>query len=232
MADRFYTSSALAPGPAVLQGAEAHHLATVRRFRPGDRVVLFNGDGHEYAAEIVGGDRKSVALQVLGVESPPRELPFRLEIAAALPKGDRGDFLIEKLTELGVTDFVPLRTDRSVVHPAKLDRLRRAVIEASKQCGRNVLMRVHELVAWEDYCRRSGLPARRWLGHMESAEGIGLETGASGLCAAVGPEGGFTAGEVALAGSAGWRLVSLGPCVLRVETAAMKLAILAVALST
>ena len=81
-----------------------------------------------------------------------------------LPKGDRGDFLVEKLTELGVTRFVPLRTRRSVVHPDKLDRLERAVIEASKQCGRNVLMEVAPLTDWEDYvgaarCRRCELLA-------------------------------------------------------------------------
>src|SRR5207249_4366986 len=62
MADRFYTNSPLAPGPFVLQGAEAHHLATVRRFRAGDRVCLFNGDGHEYPAEVVATNKKSVAL--------------------------------------------------------------------------------------------------------------------------------------------------------------------------
>src|SRR5437899_3728469 len=101
MADRFYTSSALGPGPVVLQGAEAHHLATVRRFRPGDVVVLFNGDGHEYPAEVLDVDRKNVSLRVLSVEEPAREIGFRLEVAAPLPKGDRGDFLIEKLTELG-----------------------------------------------------------------------------------------------------------------------------------
>ena len=72
------------------------------------------------------------------------------EVAAPLPKADRADFLIEKLTELGVTRFVPLRTERSVVHPkaTKLDRLERAVIEASKQCGRNVLMQIGPLTDW------------------------------------------------------------------------------------
>src|ERR1051326_2564968 len=130
MADRFYTSFALAPGPVVLHGPEAHHLATVRRFRAGDAVILFNGDGREYPAEILAVERKSITLNVLRVEAPPRELSFRLEVAAPIPKGDRGDFLIEKLTELGATDFVPLKTERSVVHPreTKLDRLQRAVI--------------------------------------------------------------------------------------------------------
>jgi 16S rRNA (uracil1498-N3)-methyltransferase len=172
MADRFYTSSALGLGSIVLQGPEAHHLATVRRFRPGDLVVLFNGDGREYAAEVLTADRKSVSLQVLRVEASERELNFRLEVASPLPKGDRGDFLIEKLTELGATDFVPLRTERSVVHPhdAKLDRLQRTVIEASKQCGRNVLMQIHALMVWDDYCQRK-VPGLSLLAHPDCVAG-------------------------------------------------------------
>ena len=71
--------------------------------------------------------------------------------------GDRGQFLVEKLTELGVTDFVPLRTARSVVHPKDIDKLRRHVIEASKQCGRNVLMRVAPVIDWKEYAPRNEL---------------------------------------------------------------------------
>src|SRR5262249_53228101 len=146
--------------------------------------------------------------------------------AAPLPKGDRGDFLLEKLTELGVTDFVPLRTRRSVIHPreARLDKLERAVIEASKQCGRNVLMQVGPLTDWDDYCRRTELPQRKILAH---PGGEAITTGAAGdMAVAVGPEGGFTDEEVTLARAAGWRVVSLGPRILRVETAALALAVL------
>src|SRR5262249_48887446 len=160
----------------------------------GDCVVLFNGDGHQYHAEIVAANRKSIALQILRVESPVRELPFRMEVAAPLPKGDRGDFLIEKLTELGATDFVPLRTERSVVHPreSKLERLQRGVIEASKQCGRNLLMRVHELADWTEYCRRLDLPDLRWLGDPTGTKADLRWIGATDLCIAVGPEGGLS----------------------------------------
>ena len=229
MADRFYTSFALSPGPAVIQGPEAHHLAAVRRFRAGDRVILFNGDGCEYPAEVVAVDRKSVALQVVAIENPQRELGSRLEVAAPLPKSNRSDFLIEKLTELGVTDFIPLRTKRSVVHPhgAKLDRLRRAVIEASKQCGRNVLMRIGELSDWSDYCCQAALPSARWLGHTTGVDAMPDTSRRADVAVAVGPEGGFTEAELESAWTAGWKSVSLGPRVLRVETAAIALAVFA-----
>src|SRR5262245_13572158 len=226
MADRFYINSALAVGPVLLQGPEAHHLATVRRFRQGDVVVLFNGDGHEYPAEILVAGRKRASLQVLRVEQPKRELGFRLEVAAPLPKGDRGDFLIEKLTELGVTDFVPLQTERSIVHPrdTKLERLQRAVIEASKQCGRNVLLQIHPLVEWSKYCQSDARGASRFLAHPSARDQFTASPG--DVCAAIGPEGGFTDAEVDTARSAGWRVVSVGPRVLRVETAAIALATL------
>ena len=165
MADRFYVNCALAPGPIELEGSEAHHLAVVCRLRPGDVVCLFNGDGREYPAEVRAVGRRGVTLEVHAVEAPRREQPFRLEIAAPLPKGDRAQFLIEKLTELGVTAFTPLQTARSVVHPreAKLDRLQRHVIEASKQCGRNVLMEVVPLTEWTVLLRRADMPgARCW----------------------------------------------------------------------
>src|SRR5262245_57951132 len=119
MADRFFTDGPIAPGFFVLQGPESHHLAAVSRHQTGDRGVLFTGDGREYPAEVVPPDRKRTVLNVLGVESPARELGYRLEVATPMPKGDRGDFLIEKLTELGVTTFVPLQTRRSVVHPSE-----------------------------------------------------------------------------------------------------------------
>ncbi len=226
MADRFYVNCPLAPGPVVLSGAEAHHLATVLRARPGDAVCLFNGDGAEYPAVVAAVAKKQVALEVTGRQAPPRELGFRLEVAAPLPKGDRGDFLLEKLTELGVTDFVPLRTQRSVVHPreTRLDKLERTVIEASKQCGRNVLMQVGPLTDWDDYCRRTELPPRKLLAH---PGGDVVITGAGGeVAVAIGPEGGFTDEEVTMARAAGWQVVSLGPRILRVETAAITLAVL------
>jgi 16S rRNA (uracil1498-N3)-methyltransferase len=141
-----------------------------------------------------------------------------------LPKGDRAQFLVEKLTELGVTTFVPLRTSRSIIQPrdAKLEKLHRYVIEASKQCGRNVLMQIAAFEDWETYCRNSDLPVLRILGHPGGAHTpccAGVD-----VALAVGPEGGFTDEEVIHARDAGWQLLDLGPRVLRVETAAIVLA--------
>lgn len=224
MADRFYTPDALTPGEYVLAGPEAHHLAAVRRFGPGDRVVLFNGDGRDYPAEVVAADRKRTTLNVLPPEPADRELPFPLEVAAALPKGDRGDYLVEKLTELGVSRFTPLATGRTVVQPrdSRLEKLQQAVVEASKQCGRNVLMRVAPLTPWAAFLASADLPPARVLLHTAGdSQPLSACSAGAGVVVAVGPEGGFAGPEVAAAVAAGWVRVGLGPRVLRVETAAV-----------
>jgi len=225
LSERYYVDQPLQPGPVILDGPEAHHLATVCRLRAGDAVCLFNGDGGEYPARVVEILKRSVALEVEAVETPAREVSFRLEVAAPLPKGDRAQFLVEKLTELGVTSFVPLQTRRSVRQPgeAKRDRMQRWVIEASKQCGRNVLMAVQTPVEWSGYCQRSNLPARRLLAHPGGEEWTAVRP-ALDVAVAVGPEGGLTEEEVALACAAGWCPIDLGPRILRVETAALALA--------
>jgi 16S rRNA (uracil1498-N3)-methyltransferase len=224
MANRFYINCPLTPGLVTVQGPEAHHLATVCRFRPGGQVCLFNGDGHEYPATVVSVARRSVTLDILAVETQLREADSRIEVAAPVPKGDRAQFLLEKLTELGVSTFIPLRTQQSVVHPreTKLDRLQRYVIEASKQCGRNVLLQVGPLTDWSEYCRRGNLPGVRIVAHPSGANRCWPESGDVAL--AVGPEAGFTDEEIALAQAHEWQVVSLGPRILRIETAAMVLA--------
>jgi 16S rRNA (uracil1498-N3)-methyltransferase len=226
MAERFYLNCPLAPGPAEIEGPEAHHLSHVRRFQPGDAVCLFNGDGHEYPALVESVGRRQVQLRILRIESPERELGRRLEVAAPLPKGDRAQFLIEKLTELGIASFVPLRTLRSVVHPGqnKLEKLDRYVIEACKQCERNTLLKVQPLIDWKAYCTSSSLPSCRVLAH---PGGDSFRPEGQDLVIAVGPEGGFVQEEVELAIAAGWKVVRLGNRILRVETAALAMAALA-----
>lgn len=230
MSDRFYTPQPLGVGEVALDGPEAHHLAAVRRFGPGDRVTLFNGDGREYPAEVLAAGKRTVSLQVLAATEADCELGFELVVGAALPKGDRADFLIEKLTELGATRLVPLVAARSVVLPkgATREKFARAVIEASKQCRRNRLMAVDPPQPWAAFVRREDLPAVRWVLHTApGASGIGdvsRDAVRRGVAFAVGPEGGLTAGEVAEAEAAGWKAVGWGERVMRVETAAVAVA--------
>jgi 16S rRNA (uracil1498-N3)-methyltransferase len=225
MLHRFFHTGPLALGKILLDGPEAHHLSAVSRHQVGEFIILFNGDGSQYPAEIVSITRKQVVLNVVALDAPARELPYPLHIGSALPKADRCDFLIEKLTELGATDFTPLQTARSVVHAkeGRIEKLERAVIEASKQCGRNVLMRIHPPMAFAQWCQSVGLPRRRLIAHPDG-KGLSATMIADGVAVAIGPEGGFTDEEVVAATLLSWEKVSLGLRILRIETAAVAVA--------
>jgi 16S rRNA (uracil1498-N3)-methyltransferase len=158
-----------------------------------------------------------------------RESARPLTLAVSLPKGDRQRWLIEKATELGVARIVPLMTTRSVAQPVAtaLARLRRAVIEASKQCGRNRLMEISDAQKWNDFVRSPSESAVRWIAHRSLADRVQVAIDApsrTDMVVAIGPEGGFTPEEVAAALETGWRQIDLGPRILRVETAAIAVA--------
>lgn len=234
MAERFFSPTAAADTPDfTLDGDEARHLARVRRVRKGELVELFDGQGFAISAEVVAVLKDRVQLRQAGPPLPDRTAPISLTLATAVPKGDRFDWLVEKATELGVDRLVPLVTERSAVDPrfAKLDRLRRNVIEASKQCGRNRLMRIEPTIPWTDFlrtqvenalvCHPSGshLPVR-W----KTSKTLDA-------CVTIGPEGGFTEEEVDAARAVGWGIVSLGETLLRIETAGIVACVRALAMA-
>lgn len=228
MSERYFSSQPIDSDRVTLDGAEAHHLLHVMRAAVGEPVTLFDDSGAEFAVVVEELERSTVVLRIVERRSIDRELPFPLTLGVALPKGDRQKWLVEKLTELGVTTLVPLGTERGVAQPTEgaLDRLHRAVIEAAKQCGRNRLMRIAKPQAWDE-----------WVSSCKAAEGRCLIAHPGGtplsqlnLTAptptriAVGPEGGFAEREVAQAIAVGWQAIDLGPRILRVETAAVALA--------
>jgi 16S rRNA (uracil1498-N3)-methyltransferase len=152
-----------------------------------------------------------------------------LTLATAVPKGDRFDWLVEKATELGVARLVPLITARSVVHPgtSKLDRLRRRIVEASKQCGRSRLMELAVPIPWTDCVSREFSGKDVWVADPSGAPFSRGEVPSQGsVLAAIGPEGGFTPDELEAACRHGARLVALGRRILRIETAGMALSAL------
>ncbi|MDR3638761.1 MAG: RsmE family RNA methyltransferase [Isosphaeraceae bacterium] len=224
MADRFYSPDPPVEGRIVLEGDEARHLARVRRVGPGCVVEVFDGKGFASVAEVVSVGRDRVELALAGEPLPERAPPCRLTLATAIPKGERFDWLVEKATELGVACLIPLVTERSVVDPreTKLARLRRLTIEASKQCGRSRLLEIEPPVPLPRLIAESvasvrvlahprGFPPARW---------PRIPVGGSAVLA-IGPEGGFTEQEIALARESGWTLGDLGTTLLRIETAGL-----------
>ncbi len=230
MSERFYSPEPITSGCLLLDGPEAHHLLHVMRASVGDEVTLFDGSGAEFRATVETLRRADAELRVIERCEVDRELPFTLEMGVALPKGDRQKWLVEKLTELGVTTLVPLITERSVALPNDnaLERLQRSVIEAAKQCGRNRLMSIAKPQAWAEWISQPA-SGRRLVAHPSGLPLSDLDIHhPTPIQLAIGSEGGLTDIEVATATSAGWQCVSLGQRILRVETAAIALAAIAV----
>jgi 16S rRNA (uracil1498-N3)-methyltransferase len=232
MSERFFVSESITGDRTTLGGPEAHHLLNVMRAAVGTPVTLFDNSGAEFNAVVETIRRSEATLRIAERREISRELPFTLTVGVALPKGDRQKWLVEKLTELGVTTLVPLVIERSVAQPtpAAIERLTRSVIEAAKQCGRNRLM---ELAAPQPLTSFLESPAagdlrspvtRRLVAHPNAPtlSAFDLKTPLPAAIA-IGPEGGFTDVEVAAALAAGWQQVSLGQSILRIETAAIAL---------
>jgi 16S rRNA (uracil1498-N3)-methyltransferase len=190
-----------------LDARQSRHAARVLRLRPGDAVTLFDGRGQE-------ADGRIVELLPCIVEAgEPRTAPARGPlIAAALPKGKRADFMVEKLSELGVAAFRPVHFARSVrrATPAALRRFERIAVESAKQCGRSRVMEILEPATPAE------LPADIMVADPSSAEPL------RGAAVLIGPEGGLTDAERARFSRFGW----LAPNILRVETAAITAAVL------
>lgn len=226
--DRFYCPAIMRDGPSVLDGDEARHLARVRRVPVGAEVELFDGRGQAVRAEVVALGRDQATLRVVEWLAARPGPPMAVTLATAIPKGERFDWLIEKATELGVARVVPILAERSTVDPraAKLDRLRRVVIEASKQSRRDTLMALDAPQPWDRWAVRSASEtefAHRWLAHPGAPtawRNHPLSAGES-VALAIGPEGGFTEREIDLARAAGWEVAGLTDLILRIETAAL-----------
>lgn len=231
MADRFFVDSPISGDHAELTGPEAHHAMHVMRLGEGDSITLFDGSGVEFEARVESANRRNVNLAIVNRRPVNRELPFQLTLAVALPKGDRQKWLVEKATELGVTRLVPLVTTRSVAQPSSSaqKRLERAVIEASKQCARNVLMKIDAPENWSSFVVNSDQGEHRWIAEpaessFSLSEAMQTRGAAEDLVVAIGPEGGFDESETQAAREAGWKPISLGSRILRIETAALAIA--------
>ncbi|MEI6861453.1 MAG: RsmE family RNA methyltransferase [Verrucomicrobiota bacterium] len=226
----------LEPRELRLTPEESHHLIIVNRAVAGDTVVAFDGRGAEWICELTKDDRMHATLKVrFGQRAKP--LPFEITLGQALPKGPHMDAIVRKATELGVGRIVPLESERTQVRlddersGKKTEKWQTAALEAAKQCGNPWLPEI--------------APVQTAAAYMEAARGFDLKLIASlqpgakplkGVLAAfqtalgraprkvlwlIGPEGDFTPAELSLAKSTGFDPITLGPLVLRCETAAI-----------
>ena len=226
---RFYCPQPLAIGLHIdLPEAVAHHVHVVR-LAPGEAITLFNGDGGEYTAVLQTVEKRRASAEIKAHTAREAELPYAVTVAQALPEASKMDWIIEKAVELGAAAIQPLASRRCVVRLSgeraekKLAHWQGVIISASEQSGRNRLARLAPLDDFKD-----------WIGQQDMHRRVILTPRASqsladwarhqppqALTIMVGPEGGFTDEEENLAVAQGALPLSMGPRILRTETAAL-----------
>lgn len=224
---------------ATLAGSEAHHARDVLRLQPGARITLFDGRGREGTAEISALDSAVVHVRVLHEAITP-PLRARITLAQAIPKGKNMDLIVQKAVEIGAAEIFPLLSARTVVQvdpesaAQKLAKWQAVALEAGKQCGQNWIPQVHPPQTPDDFLAGASAAAYdlRLIGSLQPgalhlkqilADYARAHTPArpTKVLMLIGPEGDFTPAEMALARSHGCAPLTLGPIILRVETAAI-----------
>lgn len=212
----------------VLSAEEAHHALNVLRLKVGDTLNVFDGRGHEAQARIAEATKDSVRLTILQHSNIP-SLPCRITLAQAIPKKSM-DLIVQKATELGVASIVPLVSERSVVKldedSKRIERWREIALEACKQCGNNWLPEIQPPRKAREFLSSPGKFDLRLIASLQPDSKplkkiLGDGANPASVLILIGPEGDFTPAELGLAKSAGCLPLSLGPLVLRAETAAI-----------
>jgi len=222
---RIHTARALQAGARIeLEPDQAHYISRVLRMRAGDALILFNGSGGQYPATLATVAKNMVVVTTGDFEPVERESPLALHLGIAVSRGDRMDWVVQKATELGVHSITPLLSERTEVRlrgereEKKLRHWQQVATSACEQCGRNRLPVVHTLQPLQDWSRRVEADVRLVLDPAADSCDPGAANPSS-VALLVGPEGGFSAAEVAAAEAAGFQSLQLGPRVLRTETA-------------
>lgn len=227
LAPRLYVDAPLAAGTSsTLPEAAAHHAVRALRLQSGDDVVLFNGGGGEYAAKIDAIAKAAVSVRIEAFSAIERESPLAVTLVQGLSSGERMDLTVQKSVELGVCAIQPVATEKSVVRlageraAARRAHWQRVAIAACEQCGRNRIPEVRPLQPLARYVP----PADALKLVLAPDARVGLKQALDGnpatIVLAVGPEAGFSESEEQFLVAAGFRPVTLGPRILRTETAA------------
>ena len=228
---RIYTEQNLLPGSVVeLGGSAGHYTSRVLRLSVGDPLILFNGDGRDYLAEVCKIRRDSLSVSITGSQAVDNESPLKITLAQAVSRGERMDYTLQKATELGVMCIQPLTSRRVEV---RLDQNKQAkrlglwqgvVVSACEQSGRAVVPEVRPLLTLQQWLQARDDITRDMSSCLvldplagTSLSQIPLES--SSVTLLIGPEGGFSDAEMGQVRTAGLTPVRLGPRVLRTETA-------------
>ena len=226
---RFYCPIPLAIGAVVTLPDDIARHIHVLRLTVGDSITLFNGEGGEYTATLVAVDKKRAVAEVKTFSPREAELPYSVTIAQALPEGSKIDWIIEKAVELGAAALQPIAAQRCVVRLSaeraakKLEHWRGIAASAAEQSGRNRLLHVGEPVDFHEWISQRNLHSRIMLSPRaeQSLSDWARHHPPQAVALLIGPEGGFTEQEEQAAIKHGVQPLSIGPRVLRTETAAL-----------
>lgn len=223
---RIYTPQSLTTGQITeLEADASHHLTQVLRLRPGKQVILFNGDGHEYIAQLLEVGKRSARLQLLRCSEREFEPQLCIHLGLGLSRGERMDFAVQKSVELGVHTITPLLTERCTVKlsPRRMDKRlrhwRAVVVSACEQSGRCRLPRLSETASLAQWLKTAETEGGILLDHRSPRSLDQLPRPATRVNLLIGPEGGLAEGERLQAERGGFVATRLGPRVLRTETA-------------
>ena len=228
---RFFISPDQVAGPIItISGEDVRHIGAVLRMKTGDELLLCDGKGTEYSVKIAHLDRSEIKTEI--VDKARREIAYpRVTLGQGLPKSDKMDWIAQKATELGVATIAPLVTERTIVkvkdEEKRVSRWQKICREAAMQSNRPDIPSVGHIIAFNDFLRtpNTELQTLKLLPWEEGTKPIkdvlrGKE-GVKHIIILIGPEGGFSPAEAELATSRGFHPVSLGPNILRTETAAI-----------
>ncbi|MDA8174088.1 MAG: 16S rRNA (uracil(1498)-N(3))-methyltransferase [Nitrospiraceae bacterium] len=206
-----------------LTGEDFNYLKNVLRVNAGNRISLFDGKGNSAQAVITGVYSNRMTARTDGVSaSVQTESPLKTALLQGMLKGQKMDIVIQKAVELGVSEIIPVITIRAEVRETrKIERWKKIAQEAARQCGRTVTPEISEPSALKDCIKNFSSGVIFWEGGGKSLNKAGIKRDNTKLAVAIGPEGGFTEDEVSLAKESGFCVCSLGPRILRAETAAI-----------
>lgn len=226
---RFFCDAKLGPGAQLeLPESAAHHAHRVLRLKAGDKVTLFNGDGHDYACELLRVGKDGVSAKIASQTLIERESPLNVTLAQCISSGDRMDFTLQKSVELGIARIQPLAAERSVVKLSgeraekRVQHWQNVVISACEQSGRAFVPEVLPPIPLPAWLAQPGEFALKLTLDPYSPKRLhDLPRPPGNICLLIGCEGGFSPAELSAAQQAGFTGVSLGPRILRTETAGL-----------
>lgn len=223
---RIYTASELTTGTSItLDAAASNHVGKVLRMQPDQELILFNGSGTDYTTTISEVTKKQVTVTIIEAIVTPTESPLYTHVGQVISRGDRMDYMIQKSTELGVSEITPLTSERCEVklkgdrEEKRIKHWQQIAISAGEQCGRSKIPTINPIVHIDEWIKEKAESELGLVMHHRTTQRLTELARPQSVRLLIGPEGGLTHSEIEAAIGYGFSATTLGPRVFRTETA-------------